>query len=161
MNKHAILLCFLLGASIVLCGCQQEHSKQSNPEDTLTYLSFSEGSSYFKRVQSYEFRMEEGKTTVFFWLGNEEEPYPIPVKQAWVNTLTGFIRQYDMMSWDGFSGSDPDLLDGTHFQMDFSFLDGTTVHASGYGMFPGNYSEATSAIDAHFMQLLPKELHDW
>ena len=105
MNKHAILLCFLLGASIMLYGCQQERLSRPVPEASLTYLSFSESSSYFKRVQSYEFRMEEGNPIVFFWLGNEEEPCPVPVDQAWVNTLKGFIRQYDMMSWDGFSGS--------------------------------------------------------
>jgi len=161
MKKHAVLLCFLVGASMMLCGCQQEQPSRPVPEAALTYLSFRESSSYFKRVQSYEFRMEEGNPIVFFWLGNEEEPYPVPVDQAWVNTLKGFIRQYDMMSWDGFSGSAPGLLDGTRFDIAFSFSDGTAVHASGYGRFPSSYSEASSVIDVHFMQLLPKEICEW
>ena len=66
MNKHAILLCFLMGASIMLYGCQQERLPRPVPEAALTYFSFSESSSYFKRVQSYEFRMEEGEAIVFF-----------------------------------------------------------------------------------------------
>ena len=57
MIKHAILLCFLLGTSFCLCGCQQERPSRPVPEAALTYLSFSESSSYFKRVQSYEFRI--------------------------------------------------------------------------------------------------------
>lgn len=161
MNKHAVLLCFLVGASLWLSGCQQDRPLRPVPEAALTYLSFSESSSYFKRVQSYEFRMEEGKANAFFWLGNEEEPYPVPVDQAWVNTLTGFIGQYSLMNWDGFSGSASGLLDGTRFDMNFSFSDGTAVHASGYGTFPDGYREAASAIDAHFMQLLPKEMRGW
>ena len=161
MNKHAVLLCLLLGASIMLCSCQQERPSRPVPEAALTYLSFSESSSYFKRVQSYEFRMEEGEAIVFFWLGNEEEPYPIPVDQAWVNSLKGLIGQHSLMNWDGFSGSASGLLDGTRFDMNFSFSDGTAVHASGYGKFPDGYSEAASAIDVHFMQLLPKEMRDW
>ena len=161
MNKHAVLLCFLVGASLWLSGCQPDRPLRPVPEAALTYLSFNESSSYFKRVQSYEFRMEEGEPIVFFWLGNEEEPYPVSVDQAWVSTLKEFIRQYSLMSWDGFSGSAPGLLDGTRFEASFSFADGTAVHASGYGTFPSGYSEATSAIDAHFMQLLPKEMRGW
>ena len=161
MNKRAVLLCFLVGISIMLYGCQQDRPSRPVPEAALTYLSFSESSSYFKRVQSYEFRMEEGEAIVFFWLGNEEEPYPVSVDQAWVNTLSGFIRQYNLMNWDGFSGSAPGLLDGTQFDMEFSFADGTAVHASGYGQFPAGYSEASSAVDAHFMQLLPETMRDW
>lgn len=161
MNKHAILLCFLLGASLWLCGCQQDRPLRPVPEAALTYLSFSESTSYFKRVQSYEFRMEEGKANAFFWLANEEEPYVVPVDQEWMNTLTGFIRQYGLMGWDGFSWSASGLLDGTRFDMNFSFADGKAVHASGYGKFPDGYREAASAIDAHFMQLLPREMRGW
>jgi hypothetical protein len=78
-----------------------------------------------------------------------------------VDTLTSFIRQYDMMAWDGFHGSDAMLLDGTQFSIAFSFSDGTTVTAGGYGQFPRGYGEASNAIDAHFLQLLPEEMRDW
>lgn len=167
MNKRAILLCFLLGAAVLLCGCHKllpddrPPSAPGVPDASLTCFSFSESNSYFKRVQGYEFRAEDGKYTAYFSMANEEEPYPVAVDQAWVDTLAGFISQYGMMKWDGFSGSATDLLDGTHFDAEFSFADGTAVHASGYGQFPGGYGEASTAIDAHFMQLLPQEMRDW
>lgn len=160
MKKRAVLLCLLLGAVFLLCGCRNP-APDVKPLSPLTYLSFSESSSYFKRVQGYEFRAENGKTTAYFYMANEEEPYPVPVDQAWADTLTGFIGQYEMMSWDGFSGSAPGLLDGTHFDAAFTFADGTTVHASGYGQFPGGYGDASEAIDAHFLQLLPEDMRDW
>ena len=160
MKKRAVLLCLLLGAVFLLGGCQKA-APDVKPLSALTYLSFSESSSYFKRVQGYEFRAENGKTTAYFYMANEEEPYPVPVDQAWVDTLGGFIHQYGMMAWDGFSGSAPGLLDGTQFDVAFTFADGTAVHAGGYGQFPGGYGEASDAIDAHFMQLLPEDMRDW
>ena len=167
MNKRTVLLSLLLGAAILLSGCQglMHNGKSPLPQDipdaALAYLSFSESSSYFKRVQGYEFRAEAGKTTAYFYMANEEEPHPVPVDQAWVDTLTGFISQYEMLSWEGFRGSDSMLLDGTRFSIDFTFADGTAVHASGYGSFPVNYGDASAAIEAHFMQLLPESMRTW
>ena len=131
------------------------------PDSPLVTLYFSESASYFKRVQGYEFRAEEGRYTAYFYMANEDEPYPVPVDQVWVDTLNGFIGQYGMMNWDGFHGSDSMLLDGTQFSIDFSFADGTAVQAGGYGEFPDNYGDASCAIDAHFMQLLPEDMRDW
>ena len=157
----------LLGLMLLLSGCQSgnttppEPTSKPMPDAPLISLSFSESHSYYARVQGYEFRAEDDQHTVYFEMANEEEPYPVAVDQAWVDTLTSFIRQYDMMAWDGFRGSDSMLLDGTHFSMHFSFLDGTAVHASGYGRFPSGYGGASAAIEAHFLQLLPEDMRDW
>lgn len=169
MRKSHFLLWILLGMAFFLCGCQPEETKppvalpspQALPSAPLSYLSFCERHAYYARVQGYEFRAEDGRYAVYFDMANEEEPYSVPVDQAWVDTLTGFIRQYDMMAWDGFSGSDSMLLDGTHFSVSFSFQDGTTVTASGYGKFPSGYGDASAAIEAHFLQLLPEDMRDW
>ena len=119
------------------------------------------GGTMLYTARSPEFRTEEGRHTAYFYMANEEEPYPVAVDQAWVDTLNGFITQYDMVGWDGFSGSATGLLDGTHFLAEFSFADGTSMRASGYGRFPVNYGDASAAIDAHFMQLLPEDMRDW
>ena len=171
MRIRHFVPCILLGMMLFLCGCQSEITKPPRPTPTpiskplpaapLYYFYFSESASYFKRVQGYEFRAEEGKYTAYFYIANEDEPYPVPVDQAWVDTLAGFISQYGMMGWDGFHGSDSMLLDGTHFSISFSFADGTVVRASGYGMFPENYRDASAAIDAHFLQLLPEDMRGW
>lgn len=131
------------------------------PACSLTMLDFSESSSYYERVQGYEFRAEDGTYTAYFFMANEEEPYPVPVDQAWVDVLTGFVNQYSMMSWDGFQGSDSMLLDGTSFSFSMEFSDGATVHAGGYGRFPVHYGDASDAIKNHFMQLLPEDMRDW
>ena len=124
-------------------------------------LYFSESNSYFKRVQGYEYRNENGAPAAYFYMANEEELYPVPVDPAWVDTLTGFVRQYDLAGWDGFSGSAKGLLDGTHFLFQMTLAGGKEISASGYGVFPPNYYEASQQIDAHFMQLLPEDMRDW
>lgn len=162
MKRRAILLCFLSAVLMLMQGCHKPApNPPAMPDAALTFFSFSESSSYFKRVQGYEYRLKEGNSAAHFLMANEEAAYPVPVDQAWVDTLTGFIRQYDMMAWDGFQGSDSMLLDGTQFRLNFAFADGTSVHASGYGRFPKGYSEASSAIEAHFMQLLPQNMRTW
>ena len=173
MFKRLLLLCILLGAALLLCACQLVPDSPTAPVPTstpetapvsgapLSYLYFSESSSYFKRVQGYEYRAEDGRHTAYFHMANEEELYPVPVDQAWADTLNGFITQYGMMGWDGFSGSAPGLLDGTQFYTEFTLADGSTVKAGGYGDFPDGYGGASQAIDAHFLQLLPEDMRDW
>ena len=174
MYRRFIWLLLLLAALLLLSSCRnltgngKAPQPSSSPPDPppvpsspLITLSFSESASYFKRVQGYEFRSEDGKHTAYFYMANEDEPYPIPVDQAWVDTLTDFIRQYDMMAWDGFRGSDSMLLDGTQFSISFTCANGTAVHASGYGRFPSDYGDASAAIEAHFLQLLPEDMRTW
>ena len=170
MYRRFVCLFLLLAAPVLLSGCRYHPGNGKVPQPSaspsiaapaLTTLSFRERASYFMRIQEYEFRAENGQYIVYFHMAGGDEPYSVPVDQAWVDTLAGFISRYGMMGWDGFHGSDSMLLDGTQFSIDFSFADGTVVRASGYGMFPENYRDASAAIDAHFLQLLPEDMRDW
>ena len=171
MPKRLLLLCVLLAGLWTLSACRQLPGGPTNPAPTkapdtvadtpLTYLYFSESASYYKRVQAVEYRMEDGRHTAYFYMANEDEPYPVPVDQAWADTLNGFVVRYDMLGWDGFSGTAPGLLDGTHFSVELTLADGTQVRAGGYGDFPEGYGDASAAIDAHFLQLLPEDMRDW
>ena len=173
MLKRLFLLGILFGSALLLCACQHLPDGTTAPAPTsipttapvsgtpLSYLYFSESNSYFKRVQGYEYRAEDGKHTAYFHIAHEEERYPVPVDQVWVETLNSFIARYGMMGWDGFSGSASGLLDGTQFYVEFTLSDGVNVKAGGYGDFPDGYGEASQAIDAHFMQLLPQDMRDW
>ena len=181
MFKRIILLCLFACAVLFLCGyqftprvskkpgnlpvaIQATATPQLMPKELpgeLTTFFFIESSSYLKRVQSYEFLITNGMPAVHFWFANEDEPYEIAVDQPWIDALTDILRQYSMMSWNGFTGTAAGLLDGTQFSLAFTLSDGTSVRASGYGKFPPDYRTATSLINAHFLQLLPADLIDW
>jgi hypothetical protein len=168
MLKRIILLCLLFGIAVILSGCELSPPKPVPDAPTaspvpgeLVSLSFSERNAYYARVQGYDFVAENGKYTAYFWMANEEEPYPVPVDNAWVDRLNKIVQHNKMLMWDGFHGTDTMLLDGTSFSISLAFSDGTTVHASGYGQFPDGYGIASEEIDAHFLQLLPEEMRDW
>lgn len=167
MLKRLFLLGILFGSALLLLSGTTDPAPTSIPTTApvsgtpLSYLYFSESNSYFKRVQGYEYRAEDGKHTAYFHMANEEELYPVLVDQVWVDTLNSFITQYGMIGWDGFSGSATGLLDGTQFYVEFTLSDGTNVNAGGYGDFPDGYSGASKAIDAHFLQLLPEDMRAW
>lgn len=167
MLKRLFLLGILFGSALLLLSGTTDPAPTSIPTTApvsgtpLSYLYFSESNSYFKRVQGYEYRAEDGKHTAYFHIANEEELYPVLVDQVWVDTLNSFITQYGMIGWDGFSGSATGLLDGTQFYVEFTLSDGTNVNAGGYGDFPDGYGGASKAIDAHFLQLLPEDMRAW
>ena len=171
MPKRLFLLCLMLGTALCLCSCAQTPPEATAPPPAqtaapvsaapLSYLYFCERSSYVKPVDGYEFRAEDGKNTAYFLLSYTEEPYTVPVEQPWVDTLNSFVAQYGILSWDGFSGSAPGLLDGTSFGFELTLMDGTSVQAGGYGDFPDNYGDASAAIENHFLQLLPQDMRDW
>lgn len=163
MKKHTLTVCLLLCTAILLCGCRALPIIQvpDIPNSPLLSLYFSESHSYVTPIQGYEYRLEDGKHMVYFELSYPDEPYSVQADQRWTDTLLQFIRQYEMMGWKDFRGSDSHLLDGTQFFCSFAFADGTKITASGYGEFPGHYSEASAAIEAHFRQLLPEDMLGW
>ena len=55
------------------------------------------------------------------------------------NEIAALAGSYGLRSWDGFSGSDPDVLDGYGFSMYATLADGTEIHASGSNKFPDGY----------------------
>lgn len=182
MHKRIILMLLVVSLTGLLCGCRLLELLPPMggliPEPTeepitgpcigplplpgyLVSLSFSESHSYRTRVQGYDFREEDGKYTAYFWLADEEEPYPVPVDEVWVDQLQDIVYAYNVILWDGFNGSDSVLLDGDSFSISLTFSDGTTVSARGYGSFPAGYGDVSGKIEAHFLQLLPEDLRSW
>ena len=157
MNRRRVFLGLLLSSCMLLVAC----APAAVPASPLSRFSFSENSAYIRPVQGYEYRAEDGMHRVFFHLSHADEPLAVPAEASWAEGLTGLIRQYGMMGWNGFDKSDSLLLDGTQFSVSFAFADGTSVIARGYGRFPPNYSDAAEAIEAHFLQLLPEDMRGW
>ena len=50
-------------------------------------------------------------------------------------------------SWNGFSKSDPNVLDGESFSLDIELSDGRKIYAHGCNAYPKNYHEFMELID--------------
>ena len=92
------------------------------------------------------------------WTGEECGPCQ-PGSKTWVIPQASNCQEYGV--WEITCKHCGEWLDGTQFSIDFTFADGTAVHAGGYGCFPENYGDASRAIDAHFLQLLPEDMREW
>lgn len=49
------------------------------------------------------------------------------------------LEQWGVRKWDGFSGSNPDVLDGEMFSLDIELEDGSLMSAHGSNAYPPNY----------------------
>ena len=83
-------------------------------------------------VDGYRVSIDEG----------EERPFSTGA----VDELMNAIDTYDVASWDGFSESDYNVLDGESFRLEIGLTDGTSVLARGDNAFPDNYDEAMEQI---------------
>ena len=92
--------------------------------------------------QSYEIMLRDDTYTI-----QENEDKPRSIDPKLVDELLEIIQKYDLESWDGFHGSNPDVLDGEDFSLELQFADGTSVYASGSNAFPENYHDAMASID--------------
>lgn len=93
--------------------------------------------------ENYEIRREEDE-----YVYQEDEMEGKLARKVYVDALMAMIEKYDVISWNGFSGTTDDLAEQEEerFSLDIEFMDGTYVYATGGSSFPENYSEAMDDI---------------
>ena len=57
------------------------------------------------------------------------------------------LEEYGVGGWAGFSGHDPNVLDGSSFRLEAVLADGTRIEAHGENKFPPNYRDVMGALD--------------
>ncbi len=122
-------------------------------ERILSFFRFTYG-GYLPGVRYEVFRLEDT-----FYLCRGDGPAKRLDEFAYA-ALTELIGRYDLLSWDGFSGNNPHLLDGEGFSLEIRFTDGTAVAASGENAFPAGWREARDSVvtllDTAFGEEAPK-----
>ena len=80
----------------------------------------------------------------------EEEAPVYEVDNEDVKRLESILNKYNVGSWNGFSKSDHNVLDGNSFSLYLRTEDDDTVEASGYMKWPKNYEEVKEEIISFF-----------
>ncbi len=80
-----------------------------------------------------------------YWLWQDMGPAR-KADPAAADAVMDVIANCGMDAWDGFSGDNPDVLDGSDFRLEITFADGTSIRASGENRFPEGYHEALTRI---------------
>jgi len=77
----------------------------------------------------------------------EEEKQEVELDKKTIKKLIGILNKYDVANWDGFSKSDPNVLDGDSFHMYLTIQDKKTISASGYMKYPKNYGKVENELN--------------
>ena len=73
-----------------------------------------------------------------------------------VAALEALLARLEVSGWNGFKGDNPDVLDGTAFDLSLAYTDGREVSARGSNSFPRNYLAARDALITFFDAILAK-----
>lgn len=93
-------------------------------------------------------RQEEGALVrVEPWGGEEEEFFDYPVAAETLDKARTILENYNVASWAGFCGRDPNALDGYSMGFQAEFVDGSRIEAFGENNFPKNFNEVFSELD--------------
>ncbi len=72
---------------------------------------------------------------------------PAVISHEVIEKLIGILDTYNVYAWDGFSESNPDVLDGEFFSFRVIFSDGEVISAQGDNAFPPDYFRAAGEIE--------------
>lgn len=84
----------------------------------------------------------------------EEETKEYEVSDKLMNELVDMLNENEVYKWDGFDKTAKDVLDGDSFSFKIKMKDETTIHASGYMMWPTNYRNVKEEFKNIFSNLI-------
>lgn len=114
------------------------------------HYSYSVGYHYEARIY-YELECKNKCTLKIKDEGITEEDAPVyEVDKEITKKLEAILNKYSVGSWNGFSKSDHNVLDGDSFSLYLRMKDNNTVEASGYMKWPKNYEEVKGELISFF-----------
>ena len=124
-------------------------NRQSAPLPDIQELTYYVHGTMVEPIWSISLiRQEEGALVrVEPWGGEEEEFFDYPVAAETLDKARTILENYNVASWAGFCGRDPNALDGYSMRFQAEFVDGSRIEAFGENNFPKNFNEVFSELD--------------
>ena len=113
------------------------------------HFSYSTGNMMYANV-SYDIDLEkEGYVATIKPNGvSDEAAKKVNIDKKTIEKLVNELNKYNITSWNGFKKSDKNVLDGNSFSLSIETKNGEWIEASGYMMWPKNYSEVKGVFDS-------------
>lgn len=128
---------------------ENQENSQSTPLPDIQELTYYVHGTMVEPIWSISLiRQEEGALVrVEPWDGEEEEFFDYPVAAETLDKARMILENYNVASWAGFRGEDPNALDGYSMRFQAEFVDGSRIEAFGENNFPKNFNEVFSELD--------------
>lgn len=124
--------------------------------DALVGFSYRTSGMSAEEIRAYGVRTEGGRCLADIELYCRLEYADVPLEDEEVGRLERLIADFGLWDWNGFSGSNPDVLDGESFSLSASFADGREIKAWGSNSFPAGYFDAAQAIEEFFADVMAR-----
>lgn len=157
-NKYLIFILIgvviLIVTAILLCRPKDERPTEIGKIKSFDY-GYSVGYAMWSNVK-YKIDCEADGCNAVIKLNGvpEEEQVETVVDRNIATRIEEIMTKYKVGKWNGFNKSDKYVLDGNSFHLYVHFENGDSISASGYMMWPKNYREFKSEIDALFEEVL-------
>ena len=128
---------------------ENQENSQSTPLPDIQELTYYVHGTMVEPIRSISLiRQEEGALVrVEPWEGEEEEFFDYPMAAETLDKARTILENYNVASWAGFRGEDPNALDGYSMRFQAEFVDGSRIEAFGENNFPKNFNEVFSELD--------------
>lgn len=128
---------------------ENPENSQSTPLPDIKELTYYVHGTMMEPIRSVSLIRQGEKALVRIepWDGEEEELFNYPVDAEILDQARRVLETYDVASWAGFRGSDPNVLDGYSMSFQVEFVDGSRIEAFGENKFPKNYHDVFSELD--------------
>ena len=81
---------------------------------------------------------------------SEEDTKKVPFPKKDISKIVDVLNKYNVSSWDGFDKNNKNVLDGDSFSFSLDMGNNEEIYASGYMMWPKNYREVKTELEAIF-----------
>ena len=127
---------------------ENPENNQSTPLPDIQELTYYVHGTMMEPIRSVSLirQGEEALVRIEPWDG-EEESFDYPVDAETLDQARRVLETYDVASWAGFRGSDPNALDGYSMSFQVEFTDGRKIEAFGENNFPKNYHDVFSELN--------------
>ena len=128
---------------------ENQENSQSKPLPDIQELTYYVHGTMMEPIRSVSLIRQGEKALVRIepWDGEEEELFDYPVDAETLDQARRVLETYDVASWAGFRGSDPNVLDGYSMSFQVEFVDGSRIEAFGENNFPKNYHDVFSELN--------------
>ena len=149
-----LLMAFTTWAALIAgCGKWPGNKPDKEPEETtlpdIQELTYYMHGTMMEPIWSVSLirQGEEAFVRIEPWDKEEEEFCDYPVETEVLEKARVILENYDVASWAGFRGNDPNVLDGYSMSFQVKFTDGRKIEASGSNQFPKNCRDVFSELD--------------
>lgn len=122
------------------------YNNAMNPEGTYSYTAEKEEGGCFLTIESLIY--------------NDGETFRTEIPKETFDKVIEAVDFSEVYKWNGFSKSDPDVLDGYGFSMKLRYANGKTVRAQGSNSFPKGYGQFAKDIGDLFDPYREKYAYD-